>query len=838
MNEVQRGCPDVLDSLFLYNPCGNSGKRTLHYLTMSPNAFLPCIELNLINQFDGRMIRTLFLSLSLFFFTLSPSLRAQSVGPQQESHDFYSLGLELSSTLNVLMISLQPGYEDFSALAYFKMGRGAKVMSAYVTNGEAGNSDAGYEYPSILAATRRQEASHALKTLGIEHNFLAFVGIEAVHDSARLETLWPADSLRMKLARLISGFKPDLLILTGDYELGNSSIRWKTVRRVLLEAVSSLQPPKQTSALRSAIPQFPYWSVGRVVCDDGQARGVKIPVGARHLRSNKTYEEIAETAAGHYASLRFQRAMWNVNSSRTYSVISPKNSPALSAMDQGLSPKLSQTYESLGSRIKSLAATLQKIPKGRSVPKSERAALLKSIVALIDEVDSALSNVNQLSAAERKTILGWKGDLEALRAVLLGVSLRYSLSERILTNVQLTYLMIDSISGLSKSGTTEIFFPGVDHGWIVNEWTEKRLPLEVGTAYRLLSPKSVVYNHPDHQFGTQNPSLENPFLFFIIHRSAARESTFVYRSAVDIKFAPRFNVEVLRPIVYAVDSEVVPVRLTNNSRDGVFDEYGVSEPNASSNKVAFRLSNKGDSRLDTLFLTWKELPEEGSHIIPIKIKDESVGGIVVRRFEVATGGARNVGLISPYESGPTEETLRRLKLRIRRISLASESLADIPDLDVLIVDHRALTFRQISPKQRRSIENRVRSGLHLVVLTQDASVWNRSPLVDGISLLRVEGNDEKTEVAYEPDHPFMTSPNKLTDEDWNNWIYERTLNGVDVRSLDGALTAVARSSEGNPYILTKGFGSGKVTYVNLSLHHQFINIHDGAMRILANVIFN
>ncbi len=784
------------------------------------------------------MIRPSILGLFLSCVALPIALNAQSLASLKGEKAIEQKGLELSSTLNVMMISLQPGFEDLAALGYFKLGKGARVMSAYLTNGEAGNSDLRYEYPNYLAATRRAEAHEALKILGVEHNFLAFVDIPAVQDSARLEELWPSDTLRMKLARLISGFRPDLLILSGDYELGVRSLRWRTLKRALLEAVSLLEPPKPQSAATAPIPQFPYWSVGRVVSHEEKSRGLKIPVEGKNPRLNRTYGEIAAEAAERYRSLSMQRGMWTLDSPRSYTVIYPRKAPTLTAIDQGLSPKLSKEYEALASRVHTLASSVQRLSRGRILSKVDRTQMLKNVVALIDEVDLGLANVHLLSAPERKTILDWKGDLEALRAALLGVSVHFSVTERVLTNVQLTYLNIDSVSGLSRNGTTEILFPGVDDGWIVNEWTEKRLPLQVGTPYRILSPKSVIYNYPDHQFGTDNPSLENPFLFFVIHRSAARESTFVHRSVVDIEFAPRFNVEVLKPIVFAVDSEQVPVRITNNSRDGVFDEYGVDESFVSSNKVPFRLSNKGDTRLDTLFLTWKELPEEGSHIVPIKIRDESIGGFVVRRFDVAADRTKSVGLITAYEKGPTEETLRRLKMPVRRLSLGEEDLRRASTLDVLILDHRMLSFRQISPVQQRLLREAVGKGVHLIVLTQDAPVWNRSPLIEGTTLTRVEDDDERVTVTFEADHPFMAAPNKLKEEDWSNWIYERTLNRAETRGLANRLIIAARSSSGNPYILSENLGSGKITYVNLSLHHQFINIHDGAMRVLANLISN
>ncbi|MBI3579181.1 MAG: hypothetical protein HY089_07215, partial [Ignavibacteriales bacterium] len=88
-------------------------------------------------------------------------MRAQPYFPETGPEALYQRALDSKSRLNVLCLSLQPGYEDFSTLAYLRFARGAKVMTAYLTNGEAGESDVRSEYPFKLAAIRREEAAQA-----------------------------------------------------------------------------------------------------------------------------------------------------------------------------------------------------------------------------------------------------------------------------------------------------------------------------------------------------------------------------------------------------------------------------------------------------------------------------------------------------------------------------------------------------------------------------------------------------------------------------------------------------------------------------------------------------
>jgi len=49
---------------------------------------------------------------------------------------------------------------------------------------------------------------------------------------------------------------------------------------------------------------------------------------------------------------------------------------------------------------------------------------------------------------------------------------------------------------------------------------------------------------------------------------------------------------------------------------------------------------------------------------------------------------------------------------------------------------------------------------------------------------------------------------------------------------------VREKHSGKPLIVSLTDGKGKQTYVDLALGHQWMNIHPGAYRLLANLISN
>lgn len=84
--------------------------------------------------------------------------------PERGSAAIFQRSLDLRNPIVILSISLEPGFEDLPALAYLRLGRGARIISLYVTNGEATPSDVSGEPPFRLAArlskTERAVRSH------------------------------------------------------------------------------------------------------------------------------------------------------------------------------------------------------------------------------------------------------------------------------------------------------------------------------------------------------------------------------------------------------------------------------------------------------------------------------------------------------------------------------------------------------------------------------------------------------------------------------------------------------------------------------------------------------
>jgi hypothetical protein len=489
----------------------------------------------------------------------------------------------------------------------------------------------------------------------------------------------------------------------------------------------------------------------------------------------------------------------------------------------------------IAQQIDALTRPLLRQPASLSIP-GRTSNTLTLLADLLDTVELRLARSFESQTAERKVLLQWKEGLENLRLALLGVTVRYTAAETILTDRQLTYLRVDTVTGISSTGKTEILFPSVGRGWILNESLENRLPLTLKQDYRLLVQDAKPYTMPAWQYGLEEHRVVRPFYLFIIHKAARREENFVYRTTVPFQYAPRFSVEVLTPIVLAVPNERLVVRLTNHSRDGVRDTLHANDVSVVSSRHVFRLNQKGSSQTDTLLLSWSSALPIGTHLLPLKIGEDTVGQYVVRKFPIRVDTTKRIGMIVGVASSPTLDAVRRLGLAVQVLNPASVPVSRLDSIDLLLIDQRTLTFHPNLSEQVKAIEDFVRAGGHLVVLAQDDLVWNARPLMDGLMLKRSLSFGPNSTLQMDSLHAVFRTPNDLANEDWSEWLYRLAYNELRVDPEEGWEVLVTARSTGSPLVVSKQAGRGRFTYVDVDLQHQWMNIHAGALRLLANII--
>lgn len=734
--------------------------------------------------------------------------------------------LDLASRLRVLHISVRPGCEDFALLAYLHLGRGAKVTSAYITNGESGENDLEFQYPAAIAATRRNEADAAISLLGGETQFLNMPDLDAVSSKEKAFTVWNEDTLRTRLIRLVADTKPDLIVLTrGQFFPGNNGIL-DILKDEIKEVIKILSGNSRQMGVGGIYAQ---WQVKRFLVASSTAGAFVVPTGERDTLLRRTFKDLGSGIARSYRSLSIQRNLWPDLPTHYY-VVPSQPGRKLKRIDDGLPGPTTRRLKWLATSIARIAAQEQKISMA---PRT----YLKSVALLLDSTDAMLLRRRDLTTTEWRDLVNWRGELESLRALLLGVHIQYSLSEHILTERQLVFFTIDSISGLPPGGKTEIYFPGVDRGWILNEAAVNKLPLALHEQYRLVSPEKVDYDLPFSSYGVNKSSDGTTLYVFVIHHADKREANFIYRIVQRILFAPRFEIEMITPIARVVPGERVLVRVTNHSRDGVADSLSVEDSLVHCAPVPFQLNTKESSQTVALPLVWGQGIPDGTFLIPVRVGNVPLAGFAARKFDVASDIALRVGIISQYQASPLVDALRRLRIAPSHIiPVAGFDESRLQGLDAVIVDRRALSFVGDTVTLYDPLMRFAENGGKILCLSQDASIWNRSQFVRLFKLQSDGSLDADAPVVFDSVSHFAATPNNLAPSDLSGWIFRKSSGSVLLNSHIPAGVLVRSQIDNAPLVVSVPQGSGRLTYVGLCLIPQLANINPGAFRILANLL--
>ena len=112
------------------------------------------------------------------------------------------------------------------------------------------------------------------------------------------------------------------------------------------------------------------------------------------------------------------------------------------------------------------------------------------------------------------------------------------------------------------------------------------------------------------------------------------------------------------------------------------------------------------------------------------------------------------------------------------------------------------------------------------------------PLAVGNAAERVIDETDPVQLLV-PDSPLLSTPNKITPADFNNWIEERG-HGF-LRTFDDRYTALTETHDpGDPPqrggLVTTQLGKGRWTYCAYALYRQLPEAVPGAFRIFVNLI--
>jgi hypothetical protein len=726
--------------------------------------------------------------------------------------------LELGTPAVVLWVALQPGYEDLARIAHLRMATGARVVVAHVTNGESTPDDEGGSLPAFTAARRKEEADRVARLLGSTAYFLNIPDPGAVPNRGILERIWNPDTVNARLDRALRRFRPDVVVLSGDRRGPDSlSERSSLLKELVLRTV---QGPTGVRAVVDT-SKIPRWEGVRRVFVEIPASGPDKAYDAVHPSWHISYRAIAGEAGALYRSLSLQRPHWTAGGDPGYRVIYPSGQRKASSMVGGV--------PSTGKHTRPFRPVID------GLIRQKRGALfsprLVDVVRAIDGMDSVYARYRQvLTPVDNRIVAGWKNSLEMLRCALLGVHVPVSVDDSVITQGQIVYLRFGTVLPSADSTRTQIFFPGaVNRTWGINESPLSQFPFSSDREFRVLSTHHLEYSLPMTQFGISQSNLWSRFSYIVVHRDPVRTHDYIYRGEIQFRGAPRRTMELLTPLVRAVEGTPLVVRLSNTSRDAYKGILRLDDSLVVPVEHPVLLASRGETLLDTLPFRLRAPLPAGDHLMKVKLSGGGELSFVARSFDVRVDSAAAVGLISGLHDGPVQQALMRLRVDWTRIGPAPNG--DLSRFNVIVLDRDVTeSAAGLNPEQWNAILAWVREGGTLVVMPP-VTMQGEIP---GVSLRATPFLSPTASVLVDSAAGILVRPNRLTPSDWDGWIVARAFGSVGAGS--GRTSATAVASDTGPLVVSLAEGKGTIRVIALDLYSQLMNVHPGAHRLLANLL--
>ena len=782
------------------------------------------------------MKRTLLgLSFVLTLLTCS-TLRAQlsPFFPRTGDRAVAQLVREIRNPRVFLIIAAAPGLEDLPSIAYLRVGTGAKVAVAFITNGEDIPSDLNGETFYLLASRRKEEAYRALSYLGVESYFLNVpsnefpVAENSFHPSARLNEVFTA-----RLDTIIDDAKPDVIILD------ESPLSGMGVSKSFEQIGYLVNKDIET---RSSLK---LWEVDRFLAETSATRNaVSIFVGKRDQIWSRSYAVMAEEAQECYKSLRYQIPLWRNLESHRYVQVYPNASALGSRRNRARSWRQPLSYSLLSGTAplkmgKRLTELLPVIDRAGFVQRFRtRKGKLDMLHDTIARADILISRyAGSMDHNDQRILATWKLDLEKLRCAVLGINIHYSVSDTVVTPIQLFFLSLSNLNRAYEDGRTQIIFPGVVRKqWIVNETHDEFYNWKESGKLRVLTPRSIALNSPEIPGGFMALQVRTPFTFMVVHKDSDPEYDFFWREDIPLIISPYRSIQVLTPhIAMRHDADIV-VRFRSNVRDRSGGEFYVDDSLVSSPRGQVELPGKNSVVTDTLPLGWKEstLPTPRSVQI-LASGNIDIGSFAVHPFDVKVKASGKVGLYSTIEDSPLRIMLSRLGVETVEFDVSGTLPQDLADYSTVVLDQFSLRKFSESSVRLKRLRRWVAAGGHLLVMAQY-----------GMNMRSLLPNEEAA-FSYLPVHPALEQvvldsgasvfnfPNQFANSDFGMGAFPISFGSIKGLSRNSSHVLMT-SASGDPLLVEQAVGDGKVIFCALNLYPEFLSVDPSACKLIANLL--
>jgi len=794
--------------------------------------------------------------------------------PEMSSSEIL-LGLNKLSVLgSVLYIGAHPDDENTNLLAYFTKGRMMRTGYLSLTRGEGGQNLLGPEKGDALGIIRTQELLSARGVDGADQFFSRAIDFGYSKNSGEAIAFWGGDEITADIVRVIRVFQPDVIITRFSPAIGGHGQH--TASAILARRAFDLAA--DTTYRPESFRDLPAWRARRLLFNGSSfmisqldtTRGIRINSGGYNPMLGLSYSEISGVSRSMHKSQGFGAAR------RRGDVINYfYHTAGDSATDD-----IFDGIETSWSRLPGGDAAARSIAEaGRAFDPANPAAIVPPLIRALTEIDRIPPSV--WTRAKRKDILTliqaaagiWidalaseptsaPGDTFDLRASVINRSdLPVTLSA-----IRIPFTARDSAIGISCSNNQKITIgfravvpadePAGRAYWLERPSTGFRYDVGDRSVIGLpMRPSSHVARF-DLEIAGAPVSFDVPLKH---SRVDPIEGELTRRFIV----VPPVSVDpVEKVILYSSQSPKSLDVWVRAGRAGVRGSVSVETPpgwNVSPSTQQFYFSTEGQSSRVrfTVASSLDAAPGDFRVVADVDSREISTGTVTLAyphipaqiHFPVATGrlvpaDVRKKKFFIGYIAGSGDEVpeaLRQIGYDVRLLSDEDLLSADLSGFETIVAGVRAYNTREILHTARQRLMDYVfRGGTYIVqYMTNRGTVTDSiGPLPFHISRDRV--SEEGAAVTLlSPEHPALSFPNRISQDDFSGWVQERGLYFAD--SWDSSYTPIISAFDrGEPArpggILVTRFGAGYFCYTGVSFFRQLPAGVAGAYRLFTNLV--
>ena len=188
------------------------------------------------------------------------------------------------------------------------------------------------------------------------------------------------------------------------------------------------------------------------------------------------------------------------------------------------------------------------------------------------------------------------------------------------------------------------------------------------------------------------------------------------------------------------------------------------------------------------------------------------------------------------------EAIEQLGFEVKRFEVSDLSSLDLSQFQSVVLGIRIYNVQPELKNFEEKLFAYVKAGGNLVMQYNTASRRASGETFGPIpfELTRKRVTEEDAEVNFlEPKHPIMTTPNKLTKKDFDNWVQERGLyfagNWHESYIPLFSWADKGEEEQKGALIVTK-HGKGQFVYTGISFFRELPNGVEGAYKLFANIL--